>query len=128
MLENYHQALTVISKKSPFDGLTSHRRKRFMEWLPDNMLVVLAAQDMAFNVMARGRDHYSIRTIWEVLRWYSDTSDTEVEYKLGDAAMPFVGRLIMAANPELEGMFMTRSAVPDIRLAALDKAREIYIS
>jgi hypothetical protein len=55
---------------------------------------------------------YSMRTIWEVLRWQTDSGRIRLrsgeKWKLNDHYAPFYARLLMANHPELKGFFEVR--------------------
>lgn len=59
-------------------------------------------------VKSRGRKHYGIKTIWELLRWHVDTETAE-EFKLNDHYTSRYARLIMQHEPDLAGFFNTRN-------------------
>ena len=42
-------------------------------------------------MMGKGREHYSARTIFEVLRWHSDL-DSGTEYKIQNNWIPFYAK------------------------------------
>lgn len=56
----------------------------FFEWLKDNEDILLAFFDKAEEILAVGKTKYSARTIVEVLRWESDLSEKEGQYKLNN--------------------------------------------
>ena len=50
-----------------------------------------------------------IKTLWENLRWdYLMRVDTDEDFKLNNNYTSHYARLIMACNPELEGIFELR--------------------
>jgi hypothetical protein len=70
----------------------------------------------AFNMKRYGCKSYSMRTLWEVLRWELDRkrmkNPASEKYELNDHWPPFYARLIMAEHPELQGFFETRGRKP----------------
>lgn len=58
---------------------------------------------------ARGFEHYSIKTIWAVMRWHLDLrSDQNEHYKLNDRYYSRYARLIEKQEPDLKGFFHFR--------------------
>ena len=91
---------------SLFEGLIPAREVKFKTWLPDNMHIYRAFVDYARQIKGRGREYFSARTIWELIRWETIIADKpEGHYKMSDLNMPFVSWLSMKAEPELKGMF-----------------------
>ena len=65
----------------------------------------------AMNMKRYGFPGYSMRTLWEVLRWdiHRGKIKTTDKFKLNNNHAPFYARLLMANRPELRGFFETRS-------------------
>lgn len=81
----------------------------FYEWLVGSVHIVVKFEEYSIMLKERGkRDIYSARAIVEGMRWDSLISDSDVEYKINDHCVPFLSRLVMAANPRLAGMFSCR--------------------
>lgn len=60
-------------------------------------------------VLARGRDRYSIKTLWEVIRWhFAFERDAEEEFKLNNNYHSRYARLIMLQEPDLADFFEVR--------------------
>ena len=65
----------------------------------------------ARQARAKGKTKYSMRAIWEVVRWDLNVTSTDVNqnaFKLNDHYVPHYARLIMDQNPEFEGFFELR--------------------
>ena len=57
---------------------------------------------------ARGFRRYSLRTIWEQLRWHFEIEKPSGdEFKLNDHLVPYYARLVMEREPDLRGFFET---------------------
>ena len=59
------------------------------------------------------RKYYSARTIWERIRFETDVTEKAfggAVLKINNNYAPFMSRLVMKAEPGLEGMFQKRSA------------------
>lgn len=83
-------------------------KEGFCDWLWENLHVWRAFEREALKIWNRGRDHYSARTIIEVLRHESALADNGPEYKLNDWQTPDLARLFMLAHPDCAGFFETR--------------------
>lgn len=81
----------------------------FLLRLASNLKVYEAFEREALRVVAKGRTHYSARTIIEVLRHNSALSDVDAEWKLNDHATPFYARLFGLCNPEHADLFELRT-------------------
>lgn len=57
---------------------------------------------------AKFRDHYSARTITEVLRHNSLASDTDKQFKINDHIVPILSYASMQMFPSLNGFFEIR--------------------
>ena len=95
-----------------FDDIVPRYRKQFMEWWPTNMHVIEAFERYAIQLRRSGkREYYSIKAILERLRWDSMLEDSALDYKLNNNHAACISRILMRLNPELDGMFQTRSQV-----------------
>ncbi len=83
-------------------------RAGFLTWLTENMHVWAAFQREANRIWARGRRHYSARTIGEVLRHESALAENGSEWKLNNSHFPDLARLYLLVHPEREGFFELR--------------------
>ncbi len=94
------------------DDIVPRYRKQFMEWWPTNMHVIEAFEKYAIQLKRSGkREYYSIKAILERLRWDSMLEDSALDYKLNNNHAACISRILMRLNPELDGMFQTRSQV-----------------
>lgn len=76
-------------------------RPDFLVWLADNCRIWKAFETEANRIWARGRRHYSSRTIGEFLRHETalkENSDTE--WKINDHVWPDLSRLYMLIYPD----------------------------
>ena len=98
-----HTALTfVVSKPGVF-------RSDFHGWLADNFHVYEAFEREANKIAAR-RDHYSSRTIIEVLRHETALREApnELQLKITNNAAPDLARLYVMFHPERREFFEFR--------------------
>jgi hypothetical protein len=105
--------IRVIYKNNPnlFTGLKNPAE--FYAWLrAGNLHIVVAFQKYAIMLRKDGnRKHYGSFAIINKLRWDSYFREVGSEYKISNNTAPYLARLIMAANPELDGMFRVKSSV-----------------
>lgn len=83
-----------------YDNYTCFRLG-FPEWINNNLHIWKAFETEANRIWARGRRHYSSRTIGEFLRHETalkENSDTE--WKINDHVWPDLSRLYMLIHPD----------------------------
>lgn len=80
----------------------------FSEWLRENGHVWRAFEREALKLVARGRRHYSARTIIEVLRHQSALADTSTEFKINNNCAPDLARLWRLTRPASDELFALR--------------------
>jgi hypothetical protein len=83
---------------------------RFEEFLAANPHVYTELVRLAREAKARGAKKIGMRMCWEVLRWQLSfrTERPAGEFKLNDHLAPKFARLIMAREPDLDGVFELR--------------------
>ncbi|CAN7472529.1 hypothetical protein LJR130_003818 [Variovorax sp. LjRoot130] len=82
----------------------------FLAYLPENLHVYEAFEREAFRVVAKGFQHYSARTIIEVLRHHAALAEVGGPWKLNDWHTPYLARLFALANPAHRDLFEFREA------------------
>ena len=80
----------------------------FLAYLPENLHVYDAFEREAMRVAHRGFEHYSARTIIEVLRHNSALAERSGPWKLNDWHTPYLARLFALLNPAFAGLFEFR--------------------
>jgi hypothetical protein len=83
-------------------------RKEFPAWLEENGHVWQRFCAEVRRILAAGRQHYSARTIVEVLRHESALSEVGGEFKLNNNHAPDMARLCLLTGQVPEGFFQTR--------------------
>lgn len=84
-------------------------RLDFYGWLKANLEIWERFERESNAVWARGRKHYSARTIGEFLRHESTLqAANDGEWKLNDHRWPDLARLYLLLNPDREGFFELR--------------------
>ena len=83
-------------------------RHDFAPWLAQNGHVWARFEQEAHKIRARGRTHYSARTIVEVLRHESVLSEADSTFKLNDHNTPDLARLYLLTHPDAGDFFATR--------------------
>ena len=92
-------------------------RSDFADYLRTNWHVYEAFERQANAVWARGRRHYSARTLIEVLRHESVLQDSDPEWKLNDWWTKDLARLWLCFHPERDGFFEFRNGQSAVRAA-----------
>jgi len=82
---------------------------RFLAYLPENLHVYDAFEREAMRIVRRGFQHYSARTIIEVLRHNSALAEHGGgQWKLNDWHTPYLARLFALLNPASAELFEFR--------------------
>ncbi len=91
-------------------GTQQSRRDAFIQFHEAHPEVYDKLVASAHGMKALGFERYSMRTIWEIMRWHYDVHGPRdgSGFKLNDHYPPFYSRLIMHREPELRGFFDTR--------------------
>lgn len=66
-----------------------------LEFLRDNRALYEAFATEAIKVRSTGRQHYSARTIAEVLRHNAAVSGADTKYKINNNCVPMMARIFM---------------------------------
>lgn len=77
----------------------------FLAYLPEHLHVYEAFERETMRVVRRGHDHYSARTIIEVLRHNSALAERAGPWKLNDWHTPYLARLFALLNPAFASLF-----------------------
>lgn len=64
-------------------------------------------EKFALQAMAK-RQRFSAKAIFHIMRWYTDVSDDQKEFKIDDGWISHYARKFMQAHPEYDGYFSTR--------------------
>jgi len=85
-------------------------REQVQEFHIQNPIVWGLFERFAFEVINRGFQNYSVKAIFERIRWEQDIQgDKEADtFKLNNNYTAFYGRRFMALFPEHDGFFRTR--------------------
>lgn len=84
----------------------------FREWLHANFHIWQAFVNEALKVRARGHQHYSARTIVEVLRHHSLIAESGGPWKIDNDRVPDMARMWALRYPSMDGMFALRKRPP----------------
>lgn len=83
-------------------------RPEFFSWLKENLHVWDAFARECDLLRARGRTHYSARTVIEVLRHNSAVREAAGEYKISNDNVPDLARLYLQCRPDAQGFFSVK--------------------
>ena len=94
--------------------------RRFWEFHIANPRVYKELRDYALKLRHRGRTHYGVKALFEVVRFHRamETADQCSEWKLNNSYTALYARLLMKNEPELHDFFRTR-----IRSAAFSPSK-----
>lgn len=81
--------------------------ERFSAFADANPEVLQTLIDLARDAKGRGYKTYSLKALWEVLRFGFDPVTAE-RYKLSNDFTSRYSRLVMATAPDLRGFFVTK--------------------
>jgi len=88
------------------------REERFREFHAANPSVYRTLAMRALNLKRMGFTAYSMRTLWEILRWERDRKrmrGADVgDYELDNCHAPFYARMLMRDYRQLKGFFEIR--------------------
>lgn len=70
------------------------------EWFESNWHIVEAFEETALNLIRIGREHYSARTIVEVLVHESLLKEVDGTFKIGNDNAPDLARIFVALHPD----------------------------
>jgi len=84
------------------DFIDNHPRffKKKKEWFIENWHVVEAFERIALKLISMNREHYSARTIVEVLVHQSAVKEINGVYKIGNDNAPNLARVFVVLHPE----------------------------
>lgn len=81
---------------------------KFMQFHTENPQVYVELRFMAQSLRARGRTHYGIKALFEVLRFHRALTTNDPDFKLNNNYHAYYARLLMKQEPTLHGFFETR--------------------
>ena len=97
----------AVKKKRPVRGKIQARFELFDREHPEVFAEIVR---LATQVRARGFKRFSIRTIWERMRWtFFMKRGPDDEFKLNDHFHSRYARKLVADHPEFAGMYETRT-------------------
>lgn len=85
----------------------------FAQWLqqPNNQRIYVEFVRRArIAKRMQHRAHFSARAILEAIRWDTALHEEGSVFKINNNLTPYLARLCMEANPDLDGLFETRRA------------------
>lgn len=95
-------------------AFTTSTAERFEQFHADNPRVYSVLVRLAREWVAdHGHVTLGIRMIWEVARWELIKATRSADFKLNDHYTGYYARLIMACEPDLDGLFELRASEAD---------------
>ena len=110
MLKEQIDGLFTNEYAHPLDDLQPQIIALFKSWYPSNMLIVNAFYKWSVYLRIHGkRENYSSQMIIHRMRWETALSSEFDNYKLNQNLGSALGRVVMRLDPQLKGMFRTKS-------------------
>jgi hypothetical protein len=100
--------LAGIRRRSTRKALKLTNRERFEEWIAEHPDVYELAVSLLRQVKARGKLRYSMKAIFELIRWHYYIERGEEEFVLNNSYTSHMARLIEEREPDLAGVFEKR--------------------
>ena len=110
MLKEQIDGLFTNEYAHPLDDLQPVIIALFKSWYPSNMHIVNAFYKWSVYLRIHGkRENYSSQMIIHRMRWETAISSEFDNYKLNQNLGSALGRVVMRLDPQLKGMFRTKS-------------------
>jgi len=104
---------------------SEHFRSGFLSYLNENWHLWEGFSQRAFQMVKTGRSHYSAKTIIQVLRFHTDLTEVNSEFKVNDKWAADFGRLFMLRHPEHKGFFKTKFSEHRVSMKSEEVAQRI---
>jgi len=110
MLKEQINGLFTNEYAHPLDDLQPNIVALFKSWYPSNMHIVSEFYKWSVYLRTHGkRENYSSQMIVHRMRWETALSSDFDNYKLNQNLGSALGRVVMKLDPQLKGMFRTKS-------------------
>lgn len=86
--------------------------EEFLEFDRENPQVWDLFERFTFELVRAGAKKFGARMVWERMRWETRVRTSDTDYRLNDHWVPHYARKFMAAYPQHDGLFETRSMGP----------------
>ena len=80
----------------------------------ENPEVYELVERFTFDAIRAGRKHFSIKAIFERIRWYTAVETRGEPFKLSNNHRPYYARHFMEMNPKYKGFFRTNRVPTDL--------------
>jgi len=111
MLKRGEVFRTLDENRRVFEDLKVGTYDKFSDYLRDNFHIYEAFEQTSVDLCANGkRDKYGAFAIINKLRWDSLFHEVGTDFKISNNFAPSLARLTMLVNPQLDGMFVTKSS------------------
>ena len=88
-------------------------RKKFREFHDKNPRVWVLLQRFTFEIINKGFKNYSVKAVFERIRWHTDVETSDPEFKLSNNHTAYYSRMFIDKYPEHEGFFRTHTLSGD---------------
>jgi len=83
-------------------------KKRFETFHAENPHIYELFKRFTFEAIMAGREHFSVISIFERIRWYTDVETKGDPFKINQNFAAYYGRMFMKDFPVYDGFFRTR--------------------
>ena len=81
---------------------------KWRQFHAENPGVYELVKRFAYEAIAKDRNHYSIMTVIQRIRWHTEIETTGDTFKINNNFAPYYARLFHADHPKHDGFFKTR--------------------
>ena len=100
------QSFSADNDNEPVNKLEA----KWREFHADNPHIYDLIEERVFEAIAAGREHYSIKTLFELIRWHTTiTTRNDDGFKLSNNHAPYYAREFHKRNPKHAGFFITHA-------------------
>lgn len=98
------------------DDVAKNVAEKFVGYHRDNPKVFTLLEEYADQLKARGINRYSIKALFERIRWHIDVETIGDQFKLNNNYHSCYVRLLIAKRPEYSAMFETRRSPGEVNV------------
>jgi hypothetical protein len=102
--------------RQPVTTPVANTMKSFKAYHKANPHIYRELKKLAMQLLLAGRQHYSINSLFEALRWHRAIERPQDDFKLNNIWRSWYARLLMLNEPKLRGFFFFRDSKADALL------------
>jgi len=105
----YWSTIYKLAQSGAFDRDPSETVTKFIDYIQNNLNVWLEFEKITLDLIDKGHDQYSARTIVHVLRYQTHVGEFKSKYKINDHVSPMFARIFILIHPKHEGFFKIKN-------------------